>query len=70
MSRTALLYYESIGLMRPPERSAGNYRRYGERDLKRLLEIRAYRDAGLSWRTFAPSWIAQPAMRQACCNGA
>ena len=48
LSRTALLYYESIGLMRPPERSQGNYRCYGERDLSRLLEIRAYRDAGLS----------------------
>ena len=47
LSRTALLYYESIGLMRPPERSYGNYRRYGERDLNRLLEIRAYRAAGL-----------------------
>jgi MerR family transcriptional regulator, thiopeptide resistance regulator len=47
LSRTALLYYESIGLMRPPERSQGNYRCYGERDLARLLEIRAYRDAGL-----------------------
>ena len=47
LSRTALLYYESIGLMRAPERSSGNYRCYGERDLQRLLEIRAYRDAGL-----------------------
>lgn len=47
LSRTALLYYESIGLMAPPARSSGNYRRYGEADLRRLLEIRAYRDAGL-----------------------
>ena len=47
LSRTALLYYESIGLMRKPVRTRGNYRAYGERDLARLLEIRAYRDAGL-----------------------
>ncbi len=47
MSRTALLYYESIGLMPPPQRSGGNYRSYGEADLRRLLQIRAYRDAGL-----------------------
>jgi DNA-binding transcriptional MerR regulator len=33
--------------MRAPVRSNGNYRCYGERDLKQLLEIRAYRDAGL-----------------------
>jgi DNA-binding transcriptional MerR regulator len=47
ISRTALLYYESIGLMPPPPRSGGNYRRYSERDLERLRRIRAYRDAGL-----------------------
>ena len=47
LSRTALLYYESIGLMPPPARSGGNYRSYGEADLRRLLEIRTYRDAGL-----------------------
>jgi len=47
MSRTALLYYESIGLMPRPQRSGGNYRSYGDADLRRLLQIRAYRDAGL-----------------------
>jgi len=47
LSRTALLYYESIGLMAPPRRGGGNYRCYGEADLTRLKEIRAYRDAGL-----------------------
>ncbi len=47
MSRTALLYYESIGLMPAAERSSGNYRCYGETDVRRLEQIRAYRDAGL-----------------------
>lgn len=47
LSRTALLYYESIGLMPPPQRSGGNYRSYGEADVRRLSKIRAYRDAGL-----------------------
>jgi len=47
MGRTALLYYESIGLMPRPQRSGGNYRVYGDADLRRLLQIRAYRDAGL-----------------------
>jgi DNA-binding transcriptional MerR regulator len=47
LSRTALLYYESIGLMPPPRRSGGNYRSYSEADARRLLQIRAYRDAGL-----------------------
>ena len=46
-SRTTLLYYESIGLVPTPRRSRGNYRCYEERDFQRLLQIRAYRDAGL-----------------------
>jgi MerR family transcriptional regulator, thiopeptide resistance regulator len=48
LSRTALLYYESTGLMPSPQRSDGNYRCYGEADEQRLLRIRAYRDAGLT----------------------
>jgi len=48
LSRTAVLYYESIGLMRKPARTGGNYRSYGEADVERLLEIRAYRNAGLT----------------------
>ncbi len=48
VSRTALLYYESIGLMPPPQRSGGNYRCYSEADAQRLLHIRAYRKAGLT----------------------
>lgn len=48
VSRTALLYYESIGLMPPPQRSVGNYRCYSEADAERLMAIRAYRKAGLA----------------------
>jgi DNA-binding transcriptional MerR regulator len=48
LSRGTLLYYESIGLLKPPVRSAANYRRYGERDLQRLQQICAYRHAGLT----------------------
>jgi DNA-binding transcriptional MerR regulator len=48
LSRTTLLYYESLGLLRPSARSAGNYRQYGEGDLERLRQICAYRHVGLS----------------------
>ncbi len=48
VSRTALLYYESIGLMPAPQRSGGNYRCYSESDAERLSAIRAYRNAGLT----------------------
>ena len=47
LSRTAVLYYESIGLLSPAPRTHGDYRRYGERDVSRLRQICAYRDAGL-----------------------
>jgi len=48
LSRGTLLYYESIGLLKPAARSAANYRRYGEQDLRRLQQICAYRHAGLT----------------------
>ena len=50
LSRSTLLYYESLGLLKAASRSASNYRRYSERDAARLEQIRAYRDAGLTLR--------------------
>jgi DNA-binding transcriptional MerR regulator len=47
LSRSTLLYYESVGLVKPAARTAGNYRSYGETDLRRLQQICVYRDAGL-----------------------
>ena len=47
LSRTTLLYYESIGLLPPACRSSSNYRSYAAEQLERLRSICAYRDAGL-----------------------
>ncbi|HBY61829.1 MAG TPA: MerR family transcriptional regulator [Solibacterales bacterium] len=47
LSRTAVLYYESIGLLKASARSGAGYRLYGERDIRRLRQILVYRDAGL-----------------------
>jgi DNA-binding transcriptional MerR regulator len=47
VSRSTVLYYESIGLLAGAARTAANYRVYGERELRRLERIRAYREAGL-----------------------
>lgn len=47
LSRSTILYYEEIGVMRKPGRTAGNYRAYGEQDLARLRRISEYRGAGL-----------------------
>ena len=48
LARSSVLYYESIGLLARPRRSAGNYRVYSEKDLDRLRQICTYRDAGLT----------------------
>ncbi len=53
LSRTALLYYESIGLMPPAQRSGGNYRCYGEADMQRLLQICATVTQVSNWKIFA-----------------
>jgi DNA-binding transcriptional MerR regulator len=47
LSRSALLYYESIGLLPRPRRTAGNYRAYTQKDVERLRRICVYRDAGV-----------------------
>ena len=48
MSRSTLLYYDRIGLLRPPGRTGSGYRFYGDREYQRLQRICAYREAGLS----------------------
>ncbi len=48
LSRSALLHYESIGLLRRPPRTGGNYRAYTAQDLERLQQIARYRKVGLS----------------------
>src|ERR1035438_8669583 len=47
LSRSTLLYYESIGLLPRPRRTAGNYRAYSPKDAERLRQICVYRDAGV-----------------------
>ncbi len=41
-------YYERMGLVDPPARTAGNQRRYGDAQRERLAFIRHARDLGLS----------------------
>ena len=47
LSRSTLLYYESIGLLPRPRRTTGNYRAYTPKDVERLRQICVYRDAGV-----------------------
>ena len=41
-------YYEQIGLLPFPSRTAGNYRTYGKEDMRRLRFIRRCRDLGFA----------------------
>lgn len=47
LSRTALLYYDDIGLLSPSERAGNGYRLYSESDMERLKQIVCLRDAGI-----------------------
>jgi len=47
LSRTALLYYHSIGLLSPSERTESGYRVYSEADYKKLQTICSYRRTGM-----------------------
>ena len=53
ISRSTLLYYDSIGLLSPSARTEANYRLYSETDLARLEKIAMYRTAGLPLESIA-----------------
>ncbi len=48
LSRSALLYYDRLRLVRPSYRTAAGYRLYSAEDEARLAKIRRYRETGLS----------------------
>lgn len=48
LSRSALIYYDSIGVLKPSGRSESNYRLYSDEDLKKMDRIQLFRSTGLS----------------------
>lgn len=48
LSRSALLYYDRVGLLSPRHRTPAGYRMYTEEDVERLERISILRRAGLS----------------------
>lgn len=48
ISRSTLIYYDSMGILKPSGRSNGNYRLYSDRDALRMEKIALFREAGLS----------------------
>ena len=53
LSRSTLLYYDSIGLLSPSGRSESNYRLYSDSDLQKMDRIKLFRSAGLSLQSIA-----------------
>jgi len=50
ISRSTLLYYHSVGVLKPSGRGDSNYRLYSEEDCGKLERICSYREAGISIR--------------------
>jgi len=53
LSRSTLLYYDRIGLLKPSHHTKGDYRHYSEEDAARLRSICAFRQAGVSLKDIA-----------------
>jgi DNA-binding transcriptional MerR regulator len=47
LSRSTLLYYHRLGILRPVNRSGGNYRLYSSADVERLKQVCLYRKMGV-----------------------
>ncbi len=50
LSRSAILYYDKLGLLKPTERKYNNYRFYGQQEVEKLEKILMYRESGISLR--------------------
>lgn len=53
LSRSTLLYYDKIGLLKPSGRTNSNYRLYSNEDVEKLRAIIKYKDAGISLEDIA-----------------
>lgn len=53
ISRSTLIYYDSIGVLSPSGRSESNYRLYSDDDIEKMKKISMFRTAGLSLESIA-----------------
>lgn len=65
---TTLRYYERIGLTEPEDRSAGNYRLYGDDALRKLNFIRAAQAIGFTLDDVKALLGAQDGGVPSCCD--
>lgn len=54
LSRSTLIYYDRIGLLKPSTRSEAGYRLYTASDVARLERLSLYREAGLPLKAIRP----------------
>lgn len=59
LARASLLHYESLGVLKPAQRSAAGYRLYGEAEVERLRYIRKLRNAGVPLTTIADMLVSR-----------
>ncbi|MFF4378132.1 MerR family transcriptional regulator [Kitasatospora sp. NPDC001547] len=73
VSARMLRHYESLGLVRPTERTDSGYRRYSDEDIRRIFHIESLRSLGLSLRDvgralddpgFAPAELVDDLIRR------
>jgi DNA-binding transcriptional MerR regulator len=60
LSRSTLLYYDRLGLLRPSRRTPSRYRIYSAQDAKRLEQICLHRKMGISLKEIA-NLLREPA---------
>lgn len=65
---TTLRYYERIGLIEPEDRSAGNYRLYGEDSLRKLHFVRAAQAIGFTLEDVKTLLAAEGGKVPRCCD--
>lgn len=53
LSRSTLLYYDAIGLLKPAARGQTRYRQYSQKDLERLRQICIFRNMGVALEDIA-----------------
>jgi len=59
LSRSAILYYDQLGLLKPMERAPNHYRVYGQNEMDKLDKIVNYRASGLSLRDIQKLLVAE-----------
>jgi MerR family transcriptional regulator, thiopeptide resistance regulator len=58
LSRSTLLYYDRIGLLRPSGRRGSGYRYYTQASLRQLERVRHYRSVGLTLKEIRAVMVA------------